>query len=133
MPETDAGRPVGFGAAHSCYPYKSHGITVLTEAAKVELYEDGVKTSTATVLPLQAATMTQTKTSATNVTVVCLSAAGSPTGSGSIIEPKEASKIELTLDAPSVLKGSFWSATYFSTLLQLYLTLRPAYCVLVLT
>ena len=84
------------------------GVQVLTEAAKVELYEDGVKTSTAFVLPLQTATLAQTKTPrATNLTVVCLAADGTQTGVGTIIEPKEATKIELTLDAPSVLKGRY--------------------------
>lgn len=105
---SDAGRPVGFGAAPSCYPYKqSGGIEVLTEAAMVELYEDGKKTSTATVQPLEAATLKMdTEASTKNFTVVCLDSTGSLTASGSIIEPGDAAKIELTIDAPTVLTGT---------------------------
>lgn len=42
--ESDAARPVGFGAAHSCHAWaasSSSTIRVLTEAATVKLYEDG--------------------------------------------------------------------------------------------
>lgn len=104
---SDAGRPAGFGAAPSCYPYKQGGgVAVLTEAATVELYEDGTKTSTAAVVPLEAAILVVDAESARNLTVVCLDSVGSVTASGTIIEPGEATKIELTIDAPSVLTGT---------------------------
>jgi hypothetical protein len=108
VPMSDAGRPAGFGAAPSCYPYKQGGgVAVLTEAATVELYEDGTKTSTAAVLPLEAATLAvDAENSARNLTVVCLDSVGGVTASGTIIEPGEATKIELTIDAPSVLTGT---------------------------
>ena len=108
VPMSDAGRPVGFGAAPSCYPYKQgDGIAVLTEAVTVDLYEDGKKTSTATVQPLEAATLpVDTEKIARNLTVVCLDSSGRRTASGSIIEPRDAAKIELTIDAPSVLTGT---------------------------
>ena len=81
VPMSDAGRPVGFGAAPSCYPYKQNReLAVLTEATTVELYEDGTKTSTAAVHPLEAATLVpDAENSAKNLTVVCLDSAGRPT------------------------------------------------------
>jgi hypothetical protein len=49
-----------------------------------------------------------------NLTVVCLDTEGTLTASGSIIEPGVASKIELTVDAPSVLTGAAKSRLLFA-------------------
>ena len=106
VPATDASRPVGFGAAHSCYAYIQGGVKVETEAASVDLYEDGVKTSSVQVSPLITAGLTVTNPAAKNLTAVCIGADGAPTASGTILQPGTASAIRLLLDAPSVATGT---------------------------
>ena len=106
VPPTDASRPVGFGAAHSCHAYMEGGVKVETEAASVDLYEDGVKTSTAQVSPLITAGLAVTNSAARNFTAVCIGADGTPTASGTILQPGSASTIRLSLDVPSVATGT---------------------------
>ena len=112
VPASDASRPVGFGAAHSCWPYglgygAHHALQVLTDATTVTLYEDGKKTATAQVEPamLTAASLTPTSWKAKNLTAVC-STAGATTATGTIMAAGNASAIVLSLDAPSVATGT---------------------------
>ena len=107
VPTSDASRPVGFGPSHMCFPYidRRKEISVETEAATVELYEDGKKAGTATVAPLQTATLKATS-GVKNYTTVCRSADGSVTASGTLMKAGNATKIMLSLDAPSAKTGT---------------------------
>jgi len=110
VPVSDASRPVGFGAAHSCYPYHSGGgVQVLTEATTVDLYEDGKKTSTVHVDPSQLTAASFPKTEgpdAANTTVVCSDSAGAVLASSTMMQPGNATAIVLSIDAPSVATGT---------------------------
>lgn len=108
VPETDASRPTGFGAAHSCH-VTGGGKSVLTEAPSVQLWVNGKLAETAHPAPLEAASFSTAIPAAAsnNVTIVCVGADGSPTvppqrlaGAGN------ATKIMLSLDAPSPDKGT---------------------------
>lgn len=106
VPMADAGRPVGFGAAPTCYPYESGGtVNVLTEAAQVELWIDGNKTATANPDPLTAASLPK-GTGGHNITAVCLDASGKVTSTNTILSAGTATALQLSLDAPSEKFGS---------------------------
>lgn len=112
VPVSDASRPVGFGAAHSCYPYHGRGgVQVLTEATTVDLYEDGKKMSTVHVDPSQLTAasfpkMDPESPDAINTTVVCSDSAGTVLASGTMMQPGNATAIMLSIDAPSVATGT---------------------------
>lgn len=113
VPESDASRPVGFGAAHSCHTYgvSTKGVTVLTEAPTVKLYVNGTVTQTARTSPLLATSLPGPGSIAgtTNVTVVCVGEDGGITASqriDSILTAGVATAIVLSLDAPSVKTGT---------------------------
>jgi len=113
VPESDAARPVGFGAAHSCHAWRETwcgavcSIRVLTEAATVTLYEDGTATATAQVPDLDSASLTPTLPAAKNTTVACLSKSGVVLATDRLIaSAQNASAIVLSIDAPSVATGT---------------------------
>lgn len=109
VPESDAGRPVGFGAAHSCHVVTSGSLSVLTEAPTAQLYINGKLAETQSVLPLEAVQFHSQipPFGSNNVTVVCVGEDGKPTmPPQQMVQGGNASAVVLSIDAPSRLTGT---------------------------
>ena len=109
MPESDAGRPVGFGASHSCHATTAGNLSVITEAPKVQLIIDGNLVATAAVFPQLTATFASPMPDFDqhNVTIACIGADGKPTlPPQRLIKPGSATAIVLSVDAPTTKTGT---------------------------